>query len=246
MKQKLEDQLVIKSTPIKEEPTYTEFQDVMPIVEHDTQPDTDWGIITSNRFKVNKGKKRAFILDDFYEDPDAVREYAMEQYFTFDNKEHGGVGGRTRKQFVYDGVKETFERVMDAKITNWVETYGVSARFQVATAGTPSVFHVDSQQWAAMIYLTPDAPFSAGTKIVANKKTKIYHSSQTDNVLDFFPNQDTFTDPTLFEDVDVFGNVYNRCVIFDAQSIHTACDYFGGSPENGRLWQMFFFDVEFN
>ena len=97
-----------------------------------------------------------------------------------------------------------------------------------------------------MVYLTPNAPFETGTKIVANKKTKIYHSSQSDNVLDFFPQQETFCDGTLFETVDVVGNVYNRLVIFDGQSIHSACGYFGHNIATGRLWQIFFFDAEPN
>ena len=95
-----------------------------------------------------------------------------------------------------------------------------------------------------MVFLTPNAPFETGTKIVANKKSKIYHSSQSKNVFDYFPQQETFCDGTLYEDVDVFGNVYNRMVIFDAQSIHSSMGYFGHSIETGRLWQMFFFDTK--
>ena len=52
--------------------------------------------------------------------------------------------------------------------------------------------------------------------------------------------------PTLFEDVDVMGNVYNRMVIFDGRAIHSSCGYFGHSIATGRLWQMFFFDANIN
>ena len=55
---------------------------------------------------------------------------------------------------------------------------------------------------------------------------------------------DPFLDGTPFEPVDVLGNVYNRLVIFDAQCIHSASEYFGTVKENCRLWQMFFFDTE--
>ena len=133
---------------------------------------------------------------------------------------------------------------MGKKITNWRETYQICGVFQYGTAGIPNVYHVDAQQYAAMVFLTPNAPFQSGTKIVANKKSKIYHSSQSDNILDYFPQQETFVDGTLFEDVDVFGNVYNRLVIFDGKALHSACDYFGHDINSGRLWQMFFFDVE--
>ena len=210
---------------------------------------SDWGIIKSHEFKVNsKPNKRVWTVDDFYENPDDVRKYALEQLYW--NEDHGGVGWRTRKQFIFDGVKEKIESIMGAEITNWADVYSICGVFQAGfggKGGMPSkVYHCDNQQWAAMVFLTPDAPFETGTKIVANKKSKIYHSSQSDNVLDYFPQQETFCDGTLFEDVDVMGNVYNRIVIFDGHAIHSSCGYFGHSIATGRLWQMFFFDANIN
>jgi hypothetical protein len=51
-------------------------------------------------------------------------------------------------------------------------------------------------------------------------------------------------DSTEFDVVDRIGNVYNRLFLFDAQFIHSASEYFGNSKENGRLFQIFFFDIE--
>mgnify|MGYP003132433412 FL=1 len=219
----------------------------MGIEEINHQPDSDWGLVTSSDIKVNsKTNQRLWIEDDFYEDPDKVREYALGQMYW--DHDHGGVGWRTRKQFIFDGVKEKFESIMQKKISNWTETYGICGVFQAGFGNLhgipPQVYHCDSQQWAAMIFLTPDAPVETGTKVVRNKKTKIYHSSQAENgPTDYFPNQGTFCDGTLFEDVDVVGNIYNRLVIFDAQCLHSSCGYFGSSFNTGRLWQMFFFDT---
>ena len=209
----------------------------------DSDETSDWGIIETNKFDLNSNQKqRVWIIDNFYKNPDKIRDFALKQYYWDDE---GYVGMRTRKQFMFEGVKERFEEIMNVKITKW-NSYGMNGRFQSNIAGAPTAYHCDSQQWAGMIYLTPNAPFSSGTKIIANKKTKIYHNEQSNNVLDFFPNQNTFTDGTLFEDVDVIGNVYNRLAIFDAQSIHCAGDYFGWDIASGRLWQMFFFDANIN
>ena len=52
-----------------------------------------------------------------------------------------------------------------------------------------------------------------------------------------------YLDPTEFETVDSVGNVYNRLVLFDSKCIHAATDYFGTCKENGRLFQLFFFDL---
>tara|TARA_Y100000592_G_scaffold55222_1_gene86908 strand:- start:676 stop:1347 length:672 start_codon:yes stop_codon:yes gene_type:complete len=221
----------------------------MTNIKHiDHNIDSDYGLITTDELKVNKkSKPRVWIEDNFYEDPDAVREYALSQ--TFYDQGHGGVGWRTRKQFIFDGVKEKFEQVMQRKISKWNETYDICGVFQSAFCTDdvpPLVYHADGQQWAAMIYLTPNAPFETGTKIVANKESKKYHLEQCENesYSDIFPNQETFCDGTLFENVDVLGNVYNRLVIFDGRLIHSSCGYFGSNFTNGRLWQMFFFDTK--
>jgi hypothetical protein len=182
--------------------------------------------------------KRAFIIDNFYDDPDAVREYALQQEY-FDDP--GYIGRRTRTQHLLPGIKEAFEQIMNMKITAW-ESYGMNGRFQHNYAGEQLVYHCDDQMWAAMIYLTPDAPPQCGTSTFRHRKTKVHHSKQP-KIMESF-NQKTFLDKTPYEVVDVFGNVYNRLVIFDGHLIHAASEYFGSDINDCRLWQMFFFDAE--
>jgi hypothetical protein len=185
-----------------------------------------------------KFSKRAFIVDNFYEDPYAVREYALQQEY-FDDP--GYIGRRTRTQHFVPGVKKAFEEIMGTKITEW-ESYSMNGRFQHNFAGEQLVYHCDDQMWAAMIYLTPDAPPSCGTSTFRHKETKVHHSSHPDIMKSF--NQKTFLDKTPYEVVDVFGNVFNRLVIFDGHLIHAASEYFGSDINDCRLWHMFFFDAE--
>jgi hypothetical protein len=42
--------------------------------------------------------------------------------------------------------------------------------------------------------------------------------------------------------VDSVANVYNRCVIFNAQSLHAAAGYYGDTKENSRLFHLYFFN----
>tara|TARA_R110000851_G_scaffold44036_1_gene108456 strand:+ start:681 stop:1340 length:660 start_codon:yes stop_codon:yes gene_type:complete len=206
-------------------------------------PDDEGGVIRINNFKLSDNQKpRIWIVDNFYDNPNKVRNFALEQRY-FDDDGYKGI--RTRKQYLFEGIKEKFETIIGKKITTWdIPDNNMNGRFQSIWAGLPQVVHCDGQKWAGMIYLTPNAPFSSGTKIVANKKSKVFHGEQTNNIMDMFPNQETFLDETLFEDVDVIGNVYNRLAIFDGRSIHVAGDYFGWDVPSGRLWQMFFFDTE--
>ena len=212
----------------------------------DSSPDSQGGQIYTNEFKPNpEPKPRMWIVDNFYENPDAIREFALGQYY-FDDP--GYLGMRTRKQYLFDGVKERFEQIIGSKIIGkemW-ENYGMNGRFQSASSGTSLVYHCDQQMWAGMIYLTPNAPVASGTRLMQHKETKIRHSQEPVNGknIDHAFNQHSFVDPHPYEDVDVAGNVYNRLVIFDAKCIHAAQDYFGWDIESGRLWHMFFFDTE--
>ena len=214
--------------------------------EIDSSPNTEYGYINSDRFRVNpNANKRVHVVDDFYEDPMAVREHALLQYY---NDDPGYLGLRTRKQFFFDGVKEKFEEILQRKITKW-EDYGMNGRFQSNIAGTKLVYHCDSQSWAAAVYLSPDAPYYTGTSFWAVKNydagqlgtaNSIRHNSHPD--LDLAFNQHTFVDRSPYELVDTVGNVFNRLVIWDAGLIHSASEYCGWDIASSRLFQIFFFD----
>jgi len=191
-------------------------------------------------------KPSAWIIDNFYEDPDSVRKFALQQEFDegeFGELGRGYIGRRTFKQFLFPGLKERFEQIMGTKIERW-EEYGMNGRFQVCYAGEPLVYHCDAQRWAGMLYLTPDAPYNCGTTLYAHKETRVRHNSHPDIMKTFAHNEGggMNLDRTPYEPVDVLGNVYNRLVLFDAGCIHSASEYFGFNYENSRLWQMFFFD----
>jgi hypothetical protein len=188
--------------------------------------------------------KRAIVVDNFYKDPYAVRDYALQQDFYDDP---GYIGKRTRTQHDIPGVKEAFSELIGKEVTGWNETYGMNSRFQHNVAGERLVYHCDEQMWAGMIYLTPDAPPSCGTSTWMHKKHRVWHNSQVDwesgQGWEVFPG-DTFSDRTRYDQVDSFGNIFNRLVLFDGGCLHSASDYFGSDKFNCRLWHMFFFDVE--
>jgi len=211
------------------------YKDHLP-GEHSEQYQKSVFVNSNINYKQNK---RVFIVDNFYEDPDSIRNFALTQRYDQGGFGRGYIGSRTSQQYLFPGLKEKFEEIMGHKITKWQE-HGMNGRFQYAFAGDALVYHCDGQKWAAMIYLTPNAPFECGTTLWAHKKTKIRHNSDP-QIMTTFRRESTL-DRTPYEPVDVLGNVYNRLMIFDAGSIHSASEYFGFDTNNCRLWQMFFFD----
>jgi tetratricopeptide (TPR) repeat protein len=191
-----------------------------------------------NSFSINiTTKPRLWIVDDFYADPHAVREFALQQ--EFDPNLDYYKGSRTKDQYIVPGTKEAFEKIIGKKITNWTETHGMCGRFQYCTAEDALVYHCDGQTLAGMIYLTPDAPFSCGTSLYAHKDTKLRNENDFEDINVF---EGGFYDKSKFELVDTAGNVFNRLVLFDAKCIHSANEYFGTNLTNSRLFHLFFFD----
>ena len=196
---------------------------------------------TINSFSVNiQTKPRLWIVDDFYADPHAVREFALKQEFEANLNYYKG--SRSVNQYDIPGTKEAFEKILGFKIKNWKESHGMCGRFQYCTAEDALVYHCDSQTWAGMVYLTPDAPYSCGTSLFAHKKTGLRNENDfAEAETDVF-SETGFYDRSKFELVDTAGNVFNRLVLFDAKSIHAANEYFGTTKENSRLFHLFFFD----
>lgn len=184
--------------------------------------------------------KRAIIVDNFYHNPLAVRNFAMQQEYEPNRPENPYVGRRTYKQFLFPGIKTAFEELLGTKIVKW-ENYEMNGRFQHNIAGDRLVYHCDNQRWAAMIYLTPNAPPQCGTSTFMHRATRIYHKSDP-NIMSAF-NGKTFLDRTPYDTIDSFGNMFNRLVIFDGECIHGATEYFGSDINDCRLWHMFFFDT---
>lgn len=200
--------------------------------------------------KFNKNTKKGIIVvDNFYEDPDAIRKFAMENLRFEPSGYHKGQ--RSIDRFIVNGTKERFEEILGKEIINWNHPNYANGRFQFCTSADPIVYHVDTQTYAAMVYLTPNAPLRTGTATYRSKITGATRFDSMDENPDLFhrtfkgiSKERNFLDGTTYEPVDDMANVYNRLVMFDSKTIHAATGYFGDAIENARFFQLFFFDVK--
>ena len=190
------------------------------------------------------------VIDNVYKNPHKVREFALSCDFEGNSSYHKG--NRTNTRYITEEHKSLFGKALGKQVTAW-EEHGMNGVFQYCIAEDLLVYHTDQQSYAAMIFLTPDAPPSCGTTLYKSRSTGLRGSptekdserlgrSTGELHYDIFKNN--FYDKTDLEVVDVAGNVFNRLIIFDAQSIHAASEYFGNDKENSRLFQIFFFDAE--
>ena len=179
------------------------------------------------------------VVDDFYKDPQEVRRLALQLPYKVKGNFPGLRTEHQNNEPMFKDIKAHFEHILHKKITYWPEGYNNS--FQYATEDMSSWIHRDLTEWSAIVYLTPDAPLWSGTKfykhITLNAEEAL--SDRENQIM----NRDThLTDK--WELVDEVGNKFNRCVLFRGCRTHISGDYFGTSLENGRLFQMFFFNIE--
>ncbi len=181
-------------------------------------------------------QRRMFVVDNFYANPDEIRNYALTQVeYEEDNRWYKGL--RSKTTYRPKGLKESFEHIMGQKIVDFESGY--NGVFQIMKSSDPQVYHYDTQKWAGMIYLTPNAPIISGTRLHRSKINGTRHRDEPDSDVAF---QGEFYDSTKFEITDSAANIYNRLLIMDAGSFHSAGPYFGNTMESGRLSHLFFFD----
>lgn len=193
-------------------------------------------------------KPSLIVLDDFLTNPDEVRQFALSLEFGV----KGNYPGARTVSFASKEIKDYMDSKLSGligKITSWpMQPEDYNGSFQYATSRDRTWIHVDSNNnWAGVLYLTPNAPLSSGTAIYRHKKHNIVrnwvhkspYSEQVNKELG-----DDSQDYTKWEVVDRVGNVYNRIVLFDSTQYHASVDYFGQNKEDSRLFQVFFFDTD--
>lgn len=181
-------------------------------------------------------KTNVLIIDEFYTNPDTVRDFALQQEFTVT----GNYPGQRTKTFLTPDVKDAIQRLVGVhagQVTDWCERDGFTGSFQYTTAADRSWIHSDYYNgWAGVCYLTPNAPYTAGTGLFRHKASGEYERHTTD-----YEAQDM----TKWELFDVIGNKYNRLVLYRGNLFHSSLDYFGKDRYDGRLFQLFFFNTQF-
>lgn len=112
--------------------------------------------------------------------------------------------------------------------------------FQYCDENSDMWIHADIRnQYAAVVYLTPDPEEGSGTGFFKYKENNIDRATIDGSFV--FPKSEAENFDN-WELVEYAENVYNRCIIFDAKKFHSATKYFGTEPKNSRLIQVFFFD----
>lgn len=178
------------------------------------------------------------IVDNFYQNPDYIREEALKLDFTVTGNYPG-----IRTEALSDYWRETLknyiqDNILRQKITYFPDFYNTA--FQYTTENAVTWVHHDETVWAGVIYMTPNAPIEAGTGIYQHKESKIFQHQE--GIIDYNDISTTLEDWDL---IAFAGNIYNRLVLYKGSYYHrSVLPGFGINQYDGRLFQTFFFDTE--
>jgi len=199
----------------------------------------------------------AVCIDDFYSDPNSIREFALKQKFT-KPKDGSYPGGRTEE------ISKINPKLFSEFCENFFSIYydfdfvhlkwEISTSFQLInnldddsnSAKNTGWIHVDSNTLlAGIIYLTPEINVNTGTSLYklkdeslldnTPKKRDLYLKGiDENNDYEYHINRHN----SAYVETVRFNNIYNRLISFDATTPHGVNSYFSsGEP---RLTQVFF------
>ena len=194
------------------------------------------------------------VVENFYENPDEIRKFALKQKFSYchelKNIDYVYPGCRTKELFDLD--KNLYEKVCKKLVSIFHNTqndhmrWAISTSFQVVEAKFErGVLHQDPNTiFAGVIYLTPDAPITAGTSLFKPNKTfseEKYQAALKLNDENFRANKPVSIEyHNMFDETVRVNNIYNTMILFNAQTYHAANEFFGHNLANGRMAQVFF------
>lgn len=199
----------------------------------------------------------ALCVDDFYSDPDRVRQWALSLDYA---PAPGGQwpGKRTKQlheidfQFFHDFSCKLFSLYFDLDKVNidWtmhthfqlIEPYDQDPN---SIKNTGWVHYDDDTLFAGVIYLTPDIDPNTGTSLfeqhspspgIVSREAKegFYKSGIDERYSEILGAHNSSFNETL-----IFKNVYNRLIAFDGEQAHKANSFYTSVP---RLTQVFFVD----
>ena len=176
------------------------------------------------------------IKDDFYTNPDEVREIAL-------GKNYAEPPAGTPRLAVTAICNESESKAMYERLTpflpqleaNPVVGVNILFRYTLANAQKKIFCHVDGCSSAGIVYLSKPEDCAGGTTIYRHKATgdEIYNK-QNRHLYDF-------RDPGQWEVIEEVEMVYNRLVMYPGQLFHAITPvFFGDRIDNARLTQNVF------
>jgi hypothetical protein len=190
-------------------------------------------------------------IDNFYDDPDNVRDIALSSEYDSEGVSLGYRFGRAPWPGKMSKESHAINWV-DAKVSKLLNKHlrqmpmWDSGKFRMSPKGTKSlnVCHVDTvskKHYAGVLYLNKNKSHVPGTIFYTHKNTGYDSAINNQQIMNLLKDGHD-KDETQWE-VNMTSNVvYNRLIIYPANKFHSPGDSFG-TGKNARLVQVFAWEI---
>ncbi len=200
-------------------------------------------------------QQTAIIIDDFYADPEKLRETALELSYPVPTGEVYYPGRTSRETILPPDADEMFSYILREKVAGAARSTHGRCRYSLQGSHRPAEVHIDiGKTWAGLVYLTRDEDCQGGTEFFRHRKYRTDRAPLSDEEAQEIYGIATRKEAVhhLIHDdghhLDRWDRVmllpmkFNRCVLFRPWMWHTSGVDFGDTIENGRLVQLLFFE----
>ena len=187
-------------------------------------------------------------IENFYEDPEKVREVALTQEYQPASVLGGNWPG-IRTIYLNNIVPDIYNQFIN-RLYNFLgwppdKSAYFETSFQLCDQddGNSWVHQDDFHQYThiAMVFLQPNPQPNSGT-LLYNIKEGI---SEEDGGKNWHHSLNT-GDPRFYKIKKRFDNIYNSCILYSPSEWHKSDEYFGSSRDDARLTQVCFFREDSN
>jgi hypothetical protein len=195
-------------------------------------------------------------VDDFYPEPDLVREIALRsEYYQPENL----YGFRSTKGYLPPGTIEKIKASFGFQKISLANTEQAATHFYhcLVRGSQKTTFfaHIDGARsrrhpkFSLVVYLSKHAPRGSGTGLYRHRRTGIWQEPTKEDGQRLGQSPDDIethlgeeaAQRAKWELLDSSEHIYNRAVLFPAHWYHSSCRDFGSRLETGRLYHAFFF-----
>lgn len=203
----------------------------------------------------NSQVRDVMVVDNFYEDPDSVRDYALGlQYAKYSRQWYSSALEIRDNELKGKGIRLAHDAIK-SRLAEITQSTIDDSTWATSGDGWNGAFHYKKMRlfrnrstihnhcgrledvnigWSGLVYLSPNPKNDSGTSIWLQRKTGKAYSRES-----IYDNR---TDD--YDLVIRIKNQYNRLVLFNASVLHMGDKGYGLSMKKARLFQTFFFNVK--
>ena len=200
----------------------------------------------------------ASIIDNFFDNPDEIRNYALTLEFNSPKGLYPGYRSEQIKIINPTLYNEINSRILSLFFNQYKDALDISVESQFQSI--PKKFEegwvhqdidLNNRNIAGVIYLTPNPVLDCGTSIYRQisepnyadlkLRNEYYSNGSVDDIEKYKEGRARYN--SNFEKTLDVKNVYNRLLIYDTSEFHKESGFFGSCKEDSRLTIVFFMTV---